>query len=89
MQRIWRAFGLQLWRTQDFKISLDLLIEKIRDVARLYLAPPMSAAVFAMTRGRRARFCSRPRRCCPWCPAAPSGAASIKSGTAQWTCSRH
>ena len=41
VHRIWRAFGLQPWRTEDFKISPDpLLIDKIRDVVGLYLAPP-------------------------------------------------
>ena len=31
VHRIWRAFGLQPWRTEDFKISPDpLLIDKIR-----------------------------------------------------------
>ena len=40
VHRIWRAFGLQPWRTEDFKISPDpLLIDKIRDVIGLYLAP--------------------------------------------------
>ncbi len=49
VHRIWRAFGLQPWRTEDFKISPDpLLIDKIRDVAGLYLAPPANAAVFAV-----------------------------------------
>ena len=43
------AFGLQPWRTEDFKISPDpLLIDKIRDVVGLYLAPPANAAVFAV-----------------------------------------
>lgn len=38
--RIWRAFGLQPWRTETFKISPEpLLIDKIRDVVGLYLAP--------------------------------------------------
>ena len=33
VHRIWRAFGLQPWRTETFKISPDpLLIDKIRDV---------------------------------------------------------
>src|SRR5215471_724862 len=46
VHRIWRAFGLQPWRTEDFKISPDpLLIDKIRDVVVLYLAPPANAAV--------------------------------------------
>ena len=47
--RIWQAFGLQPWRTETFKISPDpLLIDKIRDVAGLYLASPASAAVFSV-----------------------------------------
>jgi transposase len=36
VHRIWRSFGLQPWRTEDFKISPDpLLIDKIRDVVGL------------------------------------------------------
>src|SRR6201982_919351 len=39
VHRIWRAFGLQPWRTEDLKIPPDpLLIDKIRDVVGLYLA---------------------------------------------------
>lgn len=42
--RIWRAFGLQPWRTETFKISPGPLpIDKIRDVVGLYLAPPANA----------------------------------------------
>jgi len=49
VHRIWWAFGLQPWRTEDFKIFPDpLLIDKIRDVIGLYLAPPANAAVFAV-----------------------------------------
>jgi transposase len=49
VHRIWRAFGLQPWRTETFKISPDpLLTGKIRDVIGLYLAPPANAAVFAV-----------------------------------------
>jgi transposase len=47
--RIWRAFGLQPWRTETFKVSPDpLLIDKIRDVVGLYLAPPANAVVFSV-----------------------------------------
>jgi hypothetical protein len=47
--RIWRAFGLQPWRTETFKVSPDpLLTGKIRDVAGLYLAPPANAVVFSV-----------------------------------------
>ena len=49
MHRICRAFGLQPWWTETFKISPHpLLIDKIRDVIGLYLAPPANAAVFAV-----------------------------------------
>jgi hypothetical protein len=38
---IWRAFGLQPHRTETFKLSPDpLLIEKVRDIVRLYMNPP-------------------------------------------------
>ncbi len=47
--RMWRAFGLQPWRSGDFKISPDLLlIDKIRDVVGLYPAPRTNAVVVAM-----------------------------------------
>jgi len=47
--RIWRAFGLQPWRTETFKVSPDpLLTGKIRDVVGLYLAPPANAVVFSV-----------------------------------------
>jgi hypothetical protein len=49
VHRIWRAFELQLRRADVFRVSPDpLLIDKIRDVAGLYLAPPTKAAVFAV-----------------------------------------
>lgn len=38
--RIWHAFGLQPWRTETFRISPNpFLIDKVRDVVGLYLAP--------------------------------------------------
>ncbi|GAA2733825.1 IS630 family transposase [Actinocorallia aurantiaca] len=47
--QIWKAFGLQPWKTETFKISPDpLLIDKIRDVVGLYLAPPTNAVVFSV-----------------------------------------
>ena len=49
VHRIWRAFGLQPWRTEDFKISPDpLLIDKVRDVVGLYLDPPERALVLCV-----------------------------------------
>lgn len=47
--RIWRTFRLQPHRTESFKISPDpQLVEKIRDVVGLYVAPPTNAVVFSV-----------------------------------------
>src|SRR6058998_1868320 len=49
IHRIWHTFGLQLHRSETFKLSNDpLLIEKIRDIVGLYLNPPAHAAVFCV-----------------------------------------
>jgi transposase len=88
VHRIWRAFGLQPWRTEDFKISPDpLLIDKIRDVAGLYLAPPANAAVFAVDEKPQIQALERTAPVLPMLPGTPSGAATTTSGTAPSTCS--
>jgi hypothetical protein len=44
VHRIWRAFGLKPWLTEEFKVSTDpFLLDKVRDVVGLYLAPPANA----------------------------------------------
>jgi transposase len=44
ISRVWRAFGLQPHRTETFTRSPDpLLIDKVRDIVGLYLAPPEHA----------------------------------------------
>jgi len=49
ISRIWRAFGLQPHRSDTFKLSLDpLLIEKVRDIAGLYINPPEHALVLCV-----------------------------------------
>jgi len=49
ISRIWAAFGLQPHRTETFKLSPDpLLIEKVRDIAGLYMNPPEHALVFCV-----------------------------------------
>src|SRR5438874_8753041 len=49
ISRIWRAFGLQPHRTDTFKLSPDpLLIEKVRDIAGLYINPPDHALVLCV-----------------------------------------
>ncbi len=47
--RIWRTFGLKPHRTEDFRLSDDpLLVEKVRDVVGLYMAPPDNAVVLCV-----------------------------------------
>src|SRR5690348_7730875 len=70
--RIWHAFGLQPWRTEDFKISPDpLLIDKIRDVVGLYLAPPANAAVFAVDEKPQIQALERTAPVLPMLPGTP------------------
>jgi DDE superfamily endonuclease len=70
--RIWRTFGLQPWRTETFKISPDpLLIDKIRDVAGLYLAPPANAAVFSMDEKPQIQALERTAPVLPMIPGVP------------------
>lgn len=47
--RIWRAFGLQPHRFETFKLSSDpFFVEKVRDIAGLYLNPPEKAVVLCV-----------------------------------------
>ena len=72
VHRIWRAFGLQPWRTEEFKISPDpLLIDKIRDVIGLYLAPPVGAAVFAVDEKPQIQALERTAPVLPMIPGTP------------------
>jgi transposase len=72
VHRIWRAFRLQPWRTEDFKISPDpLLIDKVRDVAGLYLAPPEHAAVFAIDEKPQIQALERTAPVLPMLPGTP------------------
>ncbi len=51
ISRIWHAFGLQPHRADTFKLSPDpLLIEKVRDIAGLYMNPPDHALVLCVER---------------------------------------
>jgi transposase len=49
ISRIWRAFGLQPHRVDNFQLSKDpLLVEKVRDIVGLYMSPPDSALVLCV-----------------------------------------
>jgi|SRR5262249_12366020 len=72
VHRIWRAFGLQPWRTETFKISPDpQLIDKIRDVAGLCLAPPANAVVFSVDEKPQIQALQRTAPVLPMIPGVP------------------
>ena len=49
VSRIWRAFGLRPHRAETFKLSSDpAFVQKVRDIIRLYLAPPERALVLCV-----------------------------------------
>jgi hypothetical protein len=49
VQRIWRAHGLQSHRMRQFKLSNDpRFVDKLRDVAGLYVDPPAHAIVLSV-----------------------------------------
>ncbi len=88
IHRIWRAFGLKPWLVEEFKVSTDpFLIDKVRDVVGLYLAPPANAAVFSVDEKPQIQALERTAPVLPMVPAPRNGAATTTSGTAPWTCS--
>lgn len=47
--RVWRDYGVQLWRAERFRFSTDPeLVAKVTDVVGLYLAPPENAIVLCV-----------------------------------------
>ena len=49
VSRIWRAFGLRPHRAETFKLPSDpAVVEKVRDIVGLYLAPPERALVLCV-----------------------------------------
>jgi transposase len=75
--RIWRALGLQPWRTETFKVSPDpLLTGKIRDVAGLCLAPPANAVVFSVDEKPQIQALERTAPVLPMLPGTPERRSS-------------
>lgn len=69
VNRIWRAFGLQPHRTETFKLSADpLFIEKVRDIAGLYLDPPDRALVLCVDEKTQVQALDRTRPLLPMRP---------------------
>lgn len=75
---------LQPRRTETFKISPDpLLIDKIRDVVGLYLAPPANTAVFAVDEKPQIQALKRTAPVLPMVPGTPErhSFAYVRHGT--------
>ena len=61
--RIWRTFRVQPHRTESFKHSPDpQLVENIRDVVGLYVAPPTDAVVFSVDEKSQSKPCNARNR---------------------------
>ncbi len=69
VHRIWRAFGLHPHRTETFKLSADpLFVEKVRDIAGLYLNPPDKALVLCVDEKAQIQALDRTRPLLPMRP---------------------
>src|SRR5258705_1357996 len=72
VHRIGRPLGLKPWLVDEFTISPDpFLIDKIRDVVGLYLAPPANAAVFSVDENPQIQALERTAPVLPMVPGTP------------------
>ncbi len=70
--RIWRAFGLKPHRTETFKLSTDpLFIDKVRDIAGLYMNPPDRAMVLCVDEKSQVQALDRTQPLLPMSPGQP------------------
>jgi len=68
--RIWRAFGLKPHRADTFKLSTDpYFVEKVRDIAGLYLSPPERAIVLCVDEKPQVQALERTQPVLPMAPA--------------------
>jgi len=66
VHRIWQIFGLEPHRQRHFKLSTDpFFVERVRDIAGLYLNPPENAVVLCVDEKSRIQALERTSRCCP------------------------
>jgi hypothetical protein len=102
--RIWRAFGLQPHRVENFKLSKDpQFVEKVRDIVGLYLNPPDRAMVLCVDEKSQVQALNRTQPILPLAPGVPAGlshdyerhgvtslfaALDVASGLALGTCYR-
>jgi transposase len=71
--RIWRAFGLQPHRVENFKFSKDpQFVEKVRDIVGLYLNPPDRAIVLCVDEKSQVQALNRTEPILPLGPGVPA-----------------
>jgi transposase len=71
--RIWRAFGLQPHRVENFKFSKDpQFLEKVRDIVGLYLNPPDRAIVLCVDEKSQVQALNRTQPILPLAPGVPA-----------------
>jgi transposase len=71
--RIWRAFGLQPHRVENFKLSKDpQFVEKVRDIVGLYLNPPDRAIVLCVDEKSQVQALNRTQPILPLAPGVPA-----------------
>jgi transposase len=69
ISRIWRAFGLKPHRSETFVLSKDpQLVQKVRDIAGLYLSPPVNALVLCVDEKSQIQALSRSQPILPLKP---------------------
>jgi transposase len=75
VSRIWRAFGLQPHRVEQWKLSKDpLFVEKVRDIVGLYLDPPERAIVLCVDEKSQIQALDRSAPVLPMLPGTPARA---------------
>jgi transposase len=73
VQRIWRAFGLQPHRMENFKLSTDPdFVAKVRDVVGLYISPPEHAVVLCVDEKSQIQALDRSQPMLPMRPGQPA-----------------
>jgi hypothetical protein len=83
VQRIWRAFGLQPHRMENFKLSTDPdFVAKVRDVVGLYVTPPAHAIVLCVDEKSQIQALDRSQPLLPMRPGQPARRTTTTSATA-------
>ena len=72
VSRVWRAFGLQPYRQETFKLSTDpLFVEKVHDIVGLYMNPPVKAMVLCVDEKTQIQALDRTQPMLPLAPGIP------------------